>query len=110
MAQITLNASGGMNVPIVEPLNPGARYLFWFYGDVVNAGLLHLDELSPLSMPIPFYSEVAGSSPVVFDFAVSNGGRLEFTAATEKLNIYISSGTAANAGNVVEYGITRIAR
>jgi hypothetical protein len=110
MAQITLNASGGMAGAIVEPLNPGARYLFWFYGDVVNAGQLHLAELSPFSMPIPFYSEVAGSSPVVFDFAVANGGRLEFTAATEKLSIYISNGTAANEGNVIEYGITRIAR
>ena len=99
-----------MNGSIVEPLNPGGRYLFWFYGDLVNAGQLSLSELSPLSMPIPFFSEVGGSSPVVFDFAVSNGGRLEFTAATEKLNIYISNGTAANEGNVIEYGITRIAR
>jgi hypothetical protein len=47
---------------------------------------------------------------VVFDFAVANGGRMEFTAATEKLNIYIANGTAENAGNVVGYGLTRVAR
>jgi hypothetical protein len=110
MPLITLNASGGMSLPIVEPLNPGARYLFWFYGDAVTAGELQLDELSPLLVPVPFYSEVAGSSRVVFDFAVANGGRMEFTAATEKLNIYIANGTAENAGNVVGYGLTRVAR
>ena len=99
-----------MSAPIVEPLNPGGRYLFWFCGDAVTAGELYLDELSPLSMPIPFYGEVAGSSPLVFDFAVANSGRLEFTAATEKLNLYIANGTAGNVGNVIEYGLTRVAR
>lgn len=110
MAQITLNAAGGMAAPIVEPLNPGGRYLFWFQSFDVSAGQLYVDELSPMAMPVPFYSEVAGSSPVAFDFAVTNGGRLEFTAATEKLNLFITDGTAENSGHVVEYGITRVAR
>jgi len=99
-----------MTGSIVEPLDPGGRYLFWFCGELVTAGQLHVDELSPLLMPIPFYSEVAGSSPLVFDFAVATTGRLEFTAATDKLNLYVANGTAANAGNVIEYGLTRIAR
>jgi hypothetical protein len=110
MAQITLNAAGGMNSAVLETVDAGGRYLFWFYSDVANAGLIQLSELSPLSMPIPFYSEVAGSAPVAFDLAVASGGRMEFTAATGQLHLFLSNGTAANAGNVIEYGFTRIAR
>lgn len=110
MAQITLNASGGMNAPVLETLDAGSRYLFWFFADIANAGLIQLHELSPLSMPVPFYSEVAGSAPVAFDLAVASGGRMEFTAATGQMHLYLSNGTAANAGSVIEYGFTRIPR
>lgn len=109
MAQIILNAAGGTSGYVNESLQPGGRYLFWWVSNDINDGRVNVQEGSPMGHAIPFFSDLVSGDPVGFDVTLANSGRLEFTAATEQFQISVT-GSVANAGATIEYGITRIAR
>lgn len=104
MKVLTIDGSG--EVAELGTLNPGMRYIFSFATDLtLIGGTLGLRELSPLSSPVDFFADIAGTTPITWDLSAVSSGRMEFTASTADYLLYVEGSTI---GETFEYIIREV--